>query len=92
MKTVLLFLSLSIGIVSSAQNAAGYWYGTANAGTGSANNYLVELILNQSGTQVQGVVNYYFKNTFRSFKTNGYYNASSRQLELLNIPVTFFGS
>ncbi len=74
------------------QNAAGYWYGTANAGSAAANNYLVELILSQNGTQVQGVINYYFKNTFRSFKTSGYYSSQTRQLQLKDIPVTFFGS
>jgi hypothetical protein len=92
MKIAFIAAFLLAGAVSSAQNAAGYWYGTANAGTGAANNYLVELILNQSGTQVRGVVNYYFKNTFRSFKATGYYNSSSRQLELRDIPITFFGS
>jgi hypothetical protein len=90
-KLTILFLLIA-GIRSYSQDAAGYWYGVANTGVGAANNYLVELILKQSGTNVQGVVNYYFKNTFRSFKTSGYYNSSTRQLQLLNIPVTFFGS
>ncbi len=92
MKTVTLLFLLFFASIANSQNAAGYWYGTANSGTGAANNYLIELILNQSGTQVQGVVNYYFKNTFRSFKTSGYYNTSTRQLQLKSIPVTFFGS
>jgi len=92
MPKVLLALFLFINTAAIGQNAAGYWYGTANAGPAAANNYLIELVLSQNGTEVQGVVNYYFKNTFRSFKTSGYYSAQTRQLQLKNIPVTFFGS
>jgi hypothetical protein len=92
MKKAITVLLLFITLTTSAQNAAGYWYGTANVGTGDANNYLIELILNQTGSRVQGIVNYYFKNTFRSFKTSGYYYSTSRELQLQNIPVTFFGS
>ncbi len=92
MKKLCFIFLLVISVRSYSQNAAGYWYGVANTGSGAANNYLVELILKQSGANVQGVINYYFKNTFRSFKTTGYYNTTSRQLQLLNIPVTFFGS
>ena len=76
-----------------AQNLTGYWYGVANvANGGSTSNYLMELILRQNGANVQGVVNYYFKNTYRSFKVNGAYNASSRKFLLQNIPITYFGS
>lgn len=92
MKKLILIILLVIGGHVYSQNAAGYWYGVANTGSGAANNYLVELILKQSGSSVQGVVNYYFKNTFRSFKTTGSYNSTTRQLQLMNIPVTFFGS
>ena len=92
MKKIVFIFILLINLNVYSQDAAGYWYGVAKAGSGAANNYLVELIIKQSGSQIQGVVNYYFKNTFRSFKTSGYYNSSTRQLQLLNIPVTFFGS
>ena len=86
---ILFFTTLSL----QAQNVVGYWYGTANVKNGaSANNYLVELILKQDKTNVQGIINYYFRNTFRSFKLNGHYNASSRQLNVYNIPVTYFAS
>ncbi|MBD0288521.1 MAG: hypothetical protein ICV79_24315, partial [Flavisolibacter sp.] len=54
----------------------GYWYGTASVKNGSStNNYIVELILNQSAATVQGIINYYFRNTYRSFKINGAYLA-----------------
>ncbi|HEY0432827.1 MAG TPA: hypothetical protein VGC95_03075, partial [Chitinophagaceae bacterium] len=76
-----------------AQSVSGYWYGTANVKTSSStNNYLVELIVRQNKTQVQGVLNYYFKRTFRSIKVNGNYDSRTRQLTLFNIPVTYHGS
>ena len=92
MRTCILMILLLAGSASIGQRADGYWYGTASTGSGAPNNYLFELILNQNGTQVQGVINYYFKNTFRSFKTSGFYNSGTRQLQLKDIPVTFFGS
>lgn len=93
MKKLLLILLVVQSFTLQAQNVNGYWYGTANvANGGSANNYLVEILISQSGTAVNGVVNYYFKNSFRSFKVNGNYNSQNRQLSLFNIPVTWYGS
>ena len=93
MKNLLVLICLSATLVVKGQNVDGYWYGNANvANGGSANNYLVELIIDQKGTSVQGVINYYFKNTFRSFKATGSYNSLSRQLTLYNVPVTYFAS
>jgi hypothetical protein len=93
MKNILITLALFCSFALQAQNVVGYWYGTANVKNGaSTNNYLVELILKQEKTNVKGIINYYFKNTFRSFKLNGNYNSSSRQLNAYNIPVTYFAS
>jgi hypothetical protein len=93
MKNLILSLFLVFSTSLQAQDVVGYWYGNANVKNGaSANNYLVELILKQDKTNVQGVINYYFRNTFRSFKLNGYYNPSSRQLNVFNVPVTYFAS
>jgi hypothetical protein len=93
MKKLALLILLCVSARGYAQDVVGYWYGTASvAGGGGTNNYLVELILKQNGGAVDGIVNYYFKNTFRSFKTSGNYNAGSRELSLFNIPVTYFGS
>jgi hypothetical protein len=93
MKNIIIILALFCSFSLQAQNVVGYWYGTANVKNGSStNNYLVELILKQDKTNVQGVINYYFRNTFRSFKLNGNYNASSRQFNAYNIPVTYFAS
>lgn len=93
MKNIVIALSFLGSLSIQAQDVAGYWYGHANVKNGaSANNYLVELIIKQDKTNVQGVINYYFKNTFRSFKLNGYYNSNSRLLNIFNIPVTYFAS
>lgn len=92
-KKSILFAFLFFPLHSFSQSVAGYWYGTANVkGNGSTNNYLVELILNQDRTLVKGVVNYYFKNTYRSLSVNGNYNSLTRQLTLFNVPVTYHGS
>jgi hypothetical protein len=92
MKKILLVFLLGITISSQAQNVVGYWYGTATAENGGGNNYLVELILKQNNTSVQAIMNYYFRNTFRSMKLNGAYNAKTRELSLFNVPVPYFGS
>lgn len=93
MKKLLLFLLLLIALSSSGQTVFGYWYGYANVKTtSSANNYLVELILQPEKNYVKGVLNYYFKNTFRSLQVKGNYNAASRQLNLYDVPVTYYGS
>jgi hypothetical protein len=93
MKKLLTTLLIVASLLSKSQSVEGYWYGVANVGTGaSANSYLIELILNHNGNSVNGIINYYFKNTFRSFKTNGNFFAADRQLSLFTIPVTFHGS
>ena len=94
MKKLLIILCLSLSTFMYAQkNVVGYWYGNANVENGgSANNYLFELILQQNKSAVVGVINYYFRNTFRSFKLNGSYNAATRQLTINNIPVTYYAS
>lgn len=74
------------------QGVSGYWYGTANVGSGTADNYLVEMVVNQNGASVDAVLNYYFRNTFRSFKVKGNYNSATREFSLYNVPVTYFGS
>lgn len=93
MKKLFLFLFFLSTLWGQAQNVQGYWYGTATVPNGaSTNNYVVELILNEKAASVQGIINYYFRNTFRSFKISGRYNKASRQLQLFNIPLTYFAS
>jgi hypothetical protein len=93
MKKALLIISILVSLSSSSQSVFGYWYGSANVNvTASASNYLVELVLLPEKGFVKGVLNYYFKNTYRSLQVKGNYNANTRELILYNIPVTYFGS
>lgn len=93
MKKLILISLLSISLQSGAQTVFGYWYGFANVKTdGSANNYLVELVLQPEKGFVKGILNYYFKNTYRSIKVQGSFNVSNRQLSLYNIPIVYHGS
>lgn len=89
----ILLLIFSIHSFSQKVSVGGYWYGNANVKSrNSTNNYLVELIITENKTLVKGVINYYFKNTFRSLTVTGNYNSMTRQLILYNIPVTYHGS
>lgn len=93
MKRIVFLICLLTGLQGFSQSVSGYWYGNANVkSNSSANNYLVELILQQDRSLVKGVMNYYFKNTFRSISVTGNYNATTRQLVLRNIPLTYHGS
>lgn len=93
MKKGLLILILFFSLHSSSQSVFGYWYGNANVKTnGAANNYLVELVLQPEQGYVTGILNYYFKNTYRSLKVKGNYNAATRQLNLYDIPIVYHGS
>jgi hypothetical protein len=93
MKKPILLLTILFSLNAFSQSVTGYWYGNANVSSNSAtNNYLIELILHQEKTQVKGILNYYFRQTFRSLKVNGNYNSLTRQLTLFNIPLTYHGS
>jgi hypothetical protein len=93
MKKIFILLLLISCLQASSQKVAGYWYGTGNvANGGSANNYLVEMIVKQNNTSVEAILNYYFRNSFRSYKINGAYNSSTRELKLFNIALPYFGS
>lgn len=75
------------------QTVFGYWYGFANVKTtGSANNYLVEMILQPENNSVKGILNYYFKSSYRSLQVKGKYNPATRKLVLEDIPVVYHGS
>jgi hypothetical protein len=92
-KILLLLTIIALNMVAHSQKVVGYWYGSANVKNGtSANNYLVELVLKQNASSVSGVLNYYFKNSFRSFSLVGNYNQGTRLLNLYNIPVTYYAS
>lgn len=92
MKKIFFIFLIAFGLSAQGQTVAGYWYGTATVENGGGNNYLVELILKQNSTAVQAIMNYYFRNTFRSIKLNGNYDSRTRELALFNVPVPYFGS
>ncbi len=93
MKKVILIFLLLVSLQSSAQTVFGYWYGFANVKTNnSANNYLVEMVLQPEKNYVKAILNYYFKNTFRSIQVKGDYNPATRKLNLYNVPVVYHGS
>ena len=93
MKRLLLITLLLVSLQSSAQTVFGYWYGFANVKTNnSANNYLVEIVLQPEKNYVKAIINYYFKNTFRSIQVKGDYNAATRKLNLYDVPVVYHGS
>ena len=50
------------------------------------------MILQPEKGFVKGVINYYFKNTYRSLQVKGNYDDATRQLSLYEIPVTYNGS
>lgn len=93
MRKLFLLSLLVISLTARSQTVFGYWYGYANVkSNGSANNYLVEMILQPGKDYVKGILNYYFKNTYRSLSVKGSYNASTRQLIMYDIPVVYYGS
>ena len=93
MKIPALISLLFVTFLAQSQSPTGYWYGNANVKlNNSYNNYLVELIIEQDGNNVKGVLNYYFKNTYRTFQIRGTYNPHSRLMYFKNIPVSYFGS
>ncbi len=53
---------------------------------------MVELILQPDKNYVSGILNYYFKNTFRSLQVKGNYDPTTRRLSLYNIPILYYGA
>jgi hypothetical protein len=53
---------------------------------------MIELIIEQDKNNIKGVLNYFFKNTYRSIPVRGTYNANTRLLYISNIPVSYYGS
>ena len=50
------------------------------------------MVLQPEKDYVKGILNYYFKNTYRSVQVQGNFNKATRQLSLYNIPVIYHGS
>jgi hypothetical protein len=93
MKKGLLCFLVFLSLQSNAQTVFGYWYGFANVkSSGSANNYLVEMVLQPEKNYVKGILNYYFKNTYRSLPVKGSYNPNTRQMIIYDVPMVYHGS
>jgi hypothetical protein len=93
MRKIFLLSAILLTLNSYSQSVFGYWYGYGNVKIkGPASNYLVELILQPEKGSVKGILNYYFKNTYRSLQVKGNFNTKTRELVLKNIPVTYYGS
>jgi hypothetical protein len=93
MKKIIVIALVMSSLGVQAQSVFGYWYGNANVKSkSSANNYLVELVVQPEKGYVKAVLNYYFKSTFRSLSVKGNYNAAKRQLSLYDIPLPYHGS
>jgi hypothetical protein len=93
MKKLFALILIVATLHAHSQSVFGYWYGNANVKTkNSANNYLVELVLQPEKGYVKGILNYYFRNTYRSMQVKGNYNAATRRLSLYDIPVIYHGS
>lgn len=93
MRKILFIVLLTGSINAQSQTVFGYWYGDANVKTiNSANNYLVELVLQPEKSYVKGILNYFFKDTYRSIEVKGNYNATTRELTLYDIPIVYHAS
>ena len=93
MKKPFFIIGLLLSLQVFSQSPTGYWYGAANVKLRNTySNYLVELILEQDKNNVKGVLNYFFKNTYRSIPIRGTYNSDTRLVYISNIPVSYYGS
>lgn len=93
MKKPSLLIALLFTLQLFSQSPSGYWYGAANVKLRNTySNYLVELIIEQDKNNVKGVLNYFFKNTYRSVPIRGTYNSETRLVYISNIPVSYYGS
>jgi hypothetical protein len=93
MKKILPVIILFSGLQTFCQSPVGFWYGSANVKLNNTySNYLVELIIEQQGNNVKGVLNYYFRNTYRSIPVWGTYNKQTRMVFFKDIPVSYYGA
>lgn len=93
MKRSLALILLLVSLHTRSQSVFGYWYGDANVKTtGSANNYMIELILLPEKNYVSGIMNYYFRNTYRSLQVKGNFDVNNRYLILYDVPMIYHGS
>lgn len=77
-----------------SQSVNGYWYGSAfiSGEDGDQNSYMVELILTDNGRTVQGILNYYFLNIYRSVPISATFDRNQQVLTFTDIPFVYYGS
>jgi hypothetical protein len=80
-------------IMVQAQEISGGWYGRADVMVeGNHSNYLAELNVRQQGNEIEGIMGYYFKNTYQSFFIRGQYNPRNRTVKIKDIPIMYYRS
>ncbi len=93
MNRILLAFFLLFSYFAQAQSVTGSWYGQADVLLdGSHNNYLTEMVIKQRGKEIEGIMGYYFKNSYQSFFIRGKYNEKKRLVEINKVPVVYFRS
>ena len=91
MRRLLTVFYLFIALQGTSQSIKGSWFGSADVLLGgSHNNYLIELDLKQTNTEVKGIIGYYFRDSYQSFYVKGSYNPRTREVLIKDVPITYF--
>jgi hypothetical protein len=93
MKTLFTLCTILAVQFLQAQEIAGGWYGRGDVMVdGNHSNYLAELNVKQRGNEIEGIMGYYFRNTYQSFYVRGKYNPNTRTVSIRDIPVLYYNS
>jgi len=89
---ILTFCTVNSNVCKS-QNVSGNWYGVGKVQMpGVSSTYLTELIINQKGKSITGLLNYYFKDSLFSNKITGTFNSVTRNLIINQLPIIYYNS
>jgi hypothetical protein len=76
-----------------SQKVNGHWYGIGMVQTSlTYHSYLSELVLQQKGKTVSGVLYYYFRDSLVKVNINGSFDDDSRRLRIKPFPVIYYQS
>jgi hypothetical protein len=76
-----------------SQKVNGHWYGIGMVQTSlTYHSYLSELVLQQKGKAVSGVLHYYFRDSLVKVNINGTFDEDSRRLRIKPFPVIYYQS
>ncbi len=91
---LLLMAILFLPVFGSSQSVSGFWYGSGfiKGEDGDRNSYMVELVLTENGRTVQGVLNYYFLNLYRSVPVTAIFDRAQQVLTFKDVPFIYYGS